>query len=123
MNLWRMSLRFQHVRCAPRQSLLAGGANEFQAATTIGAEIELSHFRMSCATAGIDCAAKSRYLFFSFFKTCSTHQKKSEMTASLNDPVCQGQAVGNSPQVPYSYLHFFFSHRVDTLYSRTRAQF
>jgi hypothetical protein len=116
---------FTFPECALRTSSkawwLAGGANEFQA-TAIGAEIELSHFRMSCAT-GVDCVAKCRYLFFSFFQNMFDTPKISEMTASVNDhTVCQGHAVGNSPQVPYSYLHFFF-YRVDTLYSRTRAQF
>ena len=58
---------------------LAGGANEFQP-TTIEAEIEfvpflydLRHhrYRLCC-----DMPIPFSFFFLSFFKTCSTHQKK-----------------------------------------------
>ena len=100
---------------------LTGGANEFQA-TIIEAEIEFVSFFF--VTASI-CSCAMTIPFFSSSSNMSQTQKKTEMTGSLND-----RTVLYDKDRPSGILcqcliliFIFFSNRVDTLYSRTRAQF
>jgi len=98
---------------------LTGGANEFQA-TIIEAEIEFIAFFV---TAGI-CSCAMPIPFFFFFKHVP-NTKKTEMTGSLNDHTVlydKDRLSGIRCQC-LILIFIFFSNRVDTLYSRTRAQF